>query len=139
MQGVPDGARHFRIARQSGDLTVGRYLSLRYLPDRPVNAPGRTVRNLLVALPDHPLNILIGNASVQNDRVPMLFILMIARRDRRIDASPEIPPRRIGLNIQMDQPVLFIGPEKRFFASLHSDKLPIWIMKRRLLIGILKR
>ena len=60
----------------------------------------------------------------------MLFILMISRNYRWIRCTPEIPPSRIRLYIQMDQFVFFVNPQKylfNFYAKEEYKTLTIYL------------
>ena len=110
-------------------LTDTKSLSIRTFP---LPAP----HHQIITLPNHPPNILLRNRPIQNNRIPVLLILMIPRNHRLICAAPEIPPFRINLHIQINIPVSFISPKESLPAPLHSHKLPVIVMKRRILICI---
>ena len=92
----------------------------------------------IVTLSNHPLNLILRHRTIQNNRVPMLFILMISRNHGRICTSPQIPPFRIHLNIDTNVSIPFIRPQKSLFMFPYPDKLPVRIMKWRIHIGIWK-
>lgn len=83
----------------------------------------------------HTLNIFIRNTSIQNDRIPVLLILMISRYHRLIGLPPEVTPLGIHLDIHPYRPVLpLICPGKCLLILPVPDKLPVLVMKRSILI-----
>ena len=55
-----------------------------------------------------------------------------------VGIAPKVAPFRIDFDIDLYLPVLFISPQKRFFAAVNSNQLPVGIAKWGILIRIRK-
>ena len=113
-------------------------MTFRNLLNRFVDSFGRTVCDQIITFGDHPADLFFRDRSVQNDRVPVLFVLMIAGDYRIIGRAPEISPFRRNLHIQIDKTIALIDPEKCFFTSTNPDKLPVGIVKRFFFVHVVK-
>ena len=138
MKRISHGTRHLPVTCHISHLSVGRNHPFRNTLHRLIYSLGRIIGNQRIALRNHILYRVIRNGSIKNNRTPMLLVLMISRLYRRVCLSPEVPPLRVHLDIHIDISVPFIHPQERLFASVHSHKLPVLIMKRSLLIGVRK-
>ena len=139
MQRISYRSCHLRLTSHGCDLTIGRHMTFRNLFYCFVDPFGWTVCDQIITFGDHPADLLFWDRSVQNDRVPVFLVQMIAGSYRIIGRAPEIPPFRRNLHVQIDKAVALIDPEKCFFTSTNPDKLPVGIVKRFFFVNIVKR
>ena len=98
----------------------------------------RAVCDDIIAFRDHSFDIFIWYSSIQNDGIPVLFILVVTCDHGIIRRPPEVTPLRIYLDIQIDISVFFVDPEECFLTFLHAHQLPVLVFKRAFLIYIFK-
>ena len=138
MQGIADRARHVRVTCQRRNHPIGCDTAFGDFFDRLVDALGGTIRNQIVAFGNHAFDILRGNGAVQNNRIPVHFVLMIARNHGRIGVPPEITPFGRYLYIQIEISPSVVNPEKGLFASLDAHQLPVLVAKGSFCVYIRK-
>ena len=138
VQCVADGTRHTAVSSQCGNLTIGGNLTPGDFLYCFIDACCGRVDSQVVALRNHAADFFIGNGTVQNNGIPMLLVLMPAGHDGGVGASPEIPPFRGNLYIQIDKTVSFICPEKYLPAAFCPHQLPVGVMKGGILVGARK-
>ncbi len=98
-----------------------------------------SLRYQIVTFRNHAPDVLIRYRTVQNHRIPVLLVLMIARQHGRVSLPPEITPRRIDFHIDPHASFIFIRPQKRLSISAASYQNPVGIMKWHVLIYVRKR
>ena len=139
MKCIAHGSRHLPVTCHLRNLAVCCNTSLRNLLHRIVDPLCRTVGYYVIAIRYHLLHSILWHTSIQYDSVPVFFVLMPTRYDRLKCLPPEIPAFRISLHIQIDISIPLISPKECLLASLDSHKLPILVVKWRLLIRVRKR
>ena len=138
MQRIANSSRHSFVSGHFRNLSVGCHTSFGNFLHRFINSLGRAVRNQIIAFRYHPLHLFIRDGTIQNNGIPVFLVLMISRNHCSIGVSPKVSPFRIHFHIQIDISVPFICPKKGFSASLHSDQLPVGVMKGCFLISLRK-
>lgn len=92
--------------------------------------------NQIITLRNHPPDLLVRDTAVQDNGVPMFFVLMIPRQHRGIGVPPEITPPWINLYIHPNLTVTLIGPGKCPLIFPVPQQHPVIVMKWCINIGI---
>ena len=92
----------------------------------------------IIAFGYHSPDLLLWNRPIQNNRVPMFFMLVIASRHRFVGTSPEVAPLGIDFHIQIYISVTVVDPQKYFSIFFYSYHLPVLITERVLLVHVVK-
>ena len=79
----------------------------------------------IVAFRNHSFNLFLRHRSVQNHRIPVFLVLMIARLHRRVSIPPKLSPLRAYLHVNAKSPVSLIGPEKHFFVLFQFNHFQV--------------
>lgn len=91
-----------------------------------------------IAFSNHLFNDLFWNGPVQNQGIPVFFVLVVGGNYRWVGIPPEIPPFRINFYIYPDVSIPFIGPGKGPFIFPVPDQYPVRVVKWGVLIGVRK-
>ena len=136
MQRIAHSPGHPLVSGHRSHLPIRRHAPLRYPLHRLIYPLRRTIGHQVVALRNHPLNLIGRNTPIQNNRIPVFLILMPPRHHRFVDIAPQVTPLRRHLHVEIDEAIPLIRPQKCLPAPLHAHQLPIVVMKRRILICI---
>lgn len=94
------------------------------------------LRAQIVALRDHPSDIVLRYGPVQDQGIPVLLVHVIRREHRLIRLPPHIPPLGIALHVDPDMLLPLKNPCKDPVGGPNPHAGPVGIMERIILIGV---